>query len=164
VQLRRKTDTLLWMGRDTSGRILVKNIYEAIENKKKNKEIGGWRKALWSWEVPLKLKLFNWLMIENKLLTWEILQRRGFVGPGWCILCKKNRESISHLFADCHFTCSVWERIFFKLNFLGAWTGDSMNERFKKWRLLYSDYLTLPFHICWFIWKERNLTIFENIL
>jgi len=53
---------------------LVKNIYEAIENKKQNKEIGGWRKALWSWEVPLKLKLFNWLMIENKLLTWEILQ------------------------------------------------------------------------------------------
>jgi hypothetical protein len=156
VQLRRKPDTLLWMGGDTSGRISVKNIYEAIENKKQYLVIGGWRKSLWSWEVPMKLKLFTWLMIENKILTWEILQRRGFVGPGWCMLCKKNLETNFHLFVECPFTRSVWERIKLKLNFPGTWTGNSMNERFKNWRLLFTDYLTLPLHICWNIWKERT--------
>jgi hypothetical protein len=70
------------MGGYTSGRISVKNRYEAIENKNHGVVIGGWRKSLWSWECPIKINLFIWLMVENKILTWEILQCRGFLGLG----------------------------------------------------------------------------------
>jgi hypothetical protein len=63
-----RPDELKWTGGDSSGRISVKNAYEAIEKKKHVFMIGGWRKSLWSWDCPLKLKLFTWLVVENKVL------------------------------------------------------------------------------------------------
>jgi hypothetical protein len=64
--------------------------------------------AMWKWNVPLKIKLFTWLLAENKILSWEILQRRGFSGPGICLLCKLNVETTQHLFLDCDFAVEVW--------------------------------------------------------
>jgi hypothetical protein len=162
VQLLMRSDELKWTGDNSSGRISVKNVYEAIENKKQNYVIGGWRKFLWSWDCPLKLKLFTWLVAENKILTWENLQHRGFMGPSYCILCKKNKETMFHLFVECPFTCAVWERVKKSINNLGAWTGNSISECFKNWKLQNSAYPTLPIFICWYIWIERNLAIFED--
>jgi hypothetical protein len=50
-------------------KISVKNVYVAMEKKKWNFVIGGWRKSMWSWDCPLKIKLFTWLVAENKILT-----------------------------------------------------------------------------------------------
>jgi hypothetical protein len=93
VQLLMRPDELKWTGGDSSGMISVKNVYEATEKKKRSFVIGGWRKSLWSWDCPLKLNLFTWLVAENKILTWENLQHRGFIGPSYCILCKKSKET-----------------------------------------------------------------------
>jgi hypothetical protein len=111
IQLQIRPDVLKWIGGDTSGRITVKNAYEAVEKKKYAFLIGGWRKALWSWDCPLKLKLFSWLLVENKVLTWDNLQRRGFEGPSHCSMCKKESESVYHLFVDCPFSNDVWNRV-----------------------------------------------------
>jgi hypothetical protein len=92
------------------GTISVKNVYVATEKKKWNFVIGGWRKYLWSWDCPLKIKLFTWLIAENKILTWEILQHRGFIGPSYCHLCRKSKETTYHLFVECSFALAVWER------------------------------------------------------
>jgi hypothetical protein len=107
VQLVEKPDELIWMGGDASGQISVKNVFVAMEKKKWNFVIGGWRKALWSWACPLKIKLFTWLIAENKILTWDILQRRGFLGPSYCQLCKKSMETTYHLFVECSFALAV---------------------------------------------------------
>jgi hypothetical protein len=111
IQLLQRPDELKWLGGDCSGRITVKNAYEAIEKKKHAYLIGGWRKTLWTWDCPLKIKLFTWLLVENKLLLWDNLQRRGFEGPSYCSLCKKDSESTFHLFVGCPFTSVVWERV-----------------------------------------------------
>jgi hypothetical protein len=92
VQLLEKPDQLIWMGGDESGQLTVKNAYEALEKKKWCFVIGGWRKALWSWACPLKIHLFTWLMAENKILTWDLLQRRGFHGPSFAIYVKLARS------------------------------------------------------------------------
>jgi len=92
------------------------------------------------------------------------MQNKGFESPDYCLLCKKNLETIFYLFVECPFTCSVWERIKSNLKFSGAWTGKSMSEGFKNWRLLFSSYLTLLTYIYWNIWIEQNLVIFENWL
>jgi hypothetical protein len=42
IQLQTRPDVLKWIGGDTSGRIIVKNAYEAIEKKKYAFFIGGW--------------------------------------------------------------------------------------------------------------------------
>jgi hypothetical protein len=82
VQLLDRPDVLKWTGGDYSGQLTVKNVYDALETKQWKNSIGGWRKILWLWDCPLKIKLFVWLVAENKILTWENLQLRGHIGPG----------------------------------------------------------------------------------
>ena len=45
-----------------------------------------WYNALWKWFIPLKVKLLCWLMMENKILTWDKYLKRGGFGPNVCIL------------------------------------------------------------------------------
>jgi hypothetical protein len=68
---------------------LLKMFMRPLKTKNKIMVIGGWRKSLWSWDCPLKLKLFTWLVAENKILTWENMQRRGFEGPGYCFSVRR---------------------------------------------------------------------------
>jgi hypothetical protein len=116
---------------------------------------------LWKWDCPLKIKLFAWLVAENKILTWKNLQKRGWVGPRICHLCKGKRESGKHLFVNCPFTISVWNRVKLALKFTNGWYGLTVNECFENWEKQNFDYPTLPTFICWFIWLDRNKTIFE---
>jgi hypothetical protein len=37
-------------------------------------------------------------VIEDKIITWKNLQKRGWVGPGFYHLCKGNQETGNHLF------------------------------------------------------------------
>jgi hypothetical protein len=81
---------------------------------------------LWNWKLPLKIKLFNWLSVENKISTWDNLQRKGWAGPNLCQLCYKDAETVNHLFTQCTFTRHVWDRIVQVNNIKTAWTGISL--------------------------------------
>jgi hypothetical protein len=80
VQLQDKPDELKWIGGDNSGTLSVKNVYCALASKIWHQPIGGWRKNLWTWDFALKIKLFIWLSVENKILTWDNLQCKGWKG------------------------------------------------------------------------------------
>jgi hypothetical protein len=106
-----RPDELIWTGGDMSAQITVKNVYESLSNKLWRYKIGGWRRKMWTWDCPLKLKFFVWLSVENKILTWKNLQKRGWKGPGMCYLCRLKGESRNHIFVSCVFTISVWEEV-----------------------------------------------------
>jgi ribonuclease HI len=112
--------------------------------------------------LSLKLKLFIWLLAENKILTWKNLQKRGWKGPGICILCKTNRESSNHLFVNCAFTLAVWVEIKKTLNLAIGWNGNTVIESFKNWEIQNSTLKALSTYTCWFIWIDRNKSIFEE--
>jgi hypothetical protein len=76
IQLREQEDVLLWNGGDCSGNISAKNLYDAIASTIWIQKCTGWRKQLWHWNIPLKIKLFTWLAATNKILTWDNLLRR----------------------------------------------------------------------------------------
>jgi hypothetical protein len=118
-----RSDELIWTGGDLSGQITVKNVYEALSNKSWRYKIGGWRRKLWTWDFPLKLNLFIWLLGENKILTWKNLQKRGWKGPGMCYLCRVKGESSKHIFVNCNFTISVWEEVKKVLKLNHGWNG-----------------------------------------
>jgi len=126
-------------------------------------KIKGWRQALWKWDLQLKIKLFIRLAAENKILTWENLQNRGWEGPNRCHLCFQDNENINHLFIHCSFTKSVWERLATIHSFKNCWNGNTLTHCFKSW--VEEKFLPtlIVAHICWFIWLERNSTIFEEI-
>jgi hypothetical protein len=48
------------------------------------------------------------------------------------------------------------------LNLSGWWSGSSIFECFKNWKLLNTSFSSLPAYICWNIWLERNRALFEE--
>ena len=61
-----------------------------------------------------------WLELSNKLLTWEMLKKRGFEGPVFCCLCKMKEETKLHLFTLCPYVGSVWTSVTQNLSNNGA--------------------------------------------
>jgi hypothetical protein len=138
-----KVDELMWTGGDNSGFLSVKNAYNALLSTLRMQPVGGWRLKLWKWDLPLKIKLFIWLAVENKILSWDNLQQKGWEGPSRCQLCKKDSENISHLFIHCSFTKLVWERIQTGQKIKKVWEGNNLTDCYKNW----IEEKTVPFHI-----------------
>jgi hypothetical protein len=59
----------------------ARNFYLSIVSSKCYTKVERWRLSIWNWQIQLKVKLFIWLVIEEKILTWNMLQRKGWEGP-----------------------------------------------------------------------------------
>jgi hypothetical protein len=103
VTLSSGPDSLSWAGGDATGLISVKNLYNALITQRNFNLDDSWLFHIWHWEIPLKIKLFFWLAGMDKTLTWEMLRRRGWMGPGFCLLCRRASEDTHHLFVHCSF-------------------------------------------------------------
>jgi hypothetical protein len=123
IQLRNNCDELCWVGGDSSGRISAKNIYLALAKTFWPNPVEGWRKHLWKWDLTPKIKLFIWLSLENRILTWDNLQRKGWEGPNICVLCQDEAESVYHLFVTCRFSREVWNQLYSVLSIHSYWEG-----------------------------------------
>jgi hypothetical protein len=51
------------------------------------------------WKIPQwpKLKMFKWIVLHNRILTWDNLMKRGFIGPSHCHICEFKEEKTDHL-------------------------------------------------------------------
>jgi hypothetical protein len=152
----------MWTGGDQSGLLSVKNVYNALALKFWPQQISTWRRQLWTWDLAYKIKLFIWLALERKILTWDSLQKRGWVGPSICSLCYRDEESISHLFINCPFTLKLWKNLHIAYNLVTNWGGNSLNNCFENWLKVEKVYNTLPIIVCWYLWLERNRCIFDS--
>jgi ribonuclease HI len=162
ISLTDALDELRWTGGDGTGYLTTKNVYNALATKLWQKNNGGVRRKLWNWECPQKIKIFSWLLIEDKLLTWNNLLKRGWQGPRLCLLCRGNEEMGLHLFVQCPFIVSIWNKITIHFKLVFGWTGSTVLECFEYWLRRNSVYSSLPTFICWYIWNERNLAIFKS--
>jgi hypothetical protein len=82
----------LWSWNTKGGQVNAKQAYE-IQSLDDNEVCQNeWYLELWKWKIPLKVKLFCWLMFENKILTWDNLTKRGIIGPSRCVLCGAKRN------------------------------------------------------------------------
>jgi hypothetical protein len=133
ICLQDRSDTFLWTGGDRSGLLTAKNVYSALANKCWNNTADRWCLKIWKGDCTLKIKLFAWLMFKNKLLMWPNLQSRGWVGPGVCILCKSQNESVSHVFINCIFFRAVWQLITPALSPGSIWDGPNVTSCFQNW-------------------------------
>jgi hypothetical protein len=160
IQLQDKNDELLWAWDDCSGTISAKKLYLALAKKFWPSPVGGWRRHLWKWDLIPKIKLFIWLSLENIILTWDILQRKGWQGPNICVLCLNEAESVYHLFVSYCFCREVWSHFYTTLNIQIVWEGAFLNSFFESWLEKEETFITLPSIICWYLWLERNQVIF----
>lgn len=120
-------------------------------------------KLVWKSKVTPRVKFFAWLILMDRLNTKEMLERRHFhVQPNClCILCsRRESESIEHLFFECDFAVSCWNR----LGIIWA-PEDNFTRRFEQTR----DQAGLPFFMeifllaAWELWKVQNRQVFDGV-
>jgi hypothetical protein len=92
-----------------------------------------WWKPLWKLKSPLRCKLTLWLSLKNKLLTWDNGIKRGWIGPNWCVLCKSDVESNSHVFVSCPYAGKVYSMIKDNLGINSEWKSESLEECLRHW-------------------------------
>lgn len=126
------------------------------------------------WHFPSwpKVDFFAWLLCHGRILTYDVLQRKGFHGPFICSMCKENVETTVHLILDCNFSKQIQFSFIHNLdhNFL---LPCSTADVFSNWairlpgpppknQVIKTAWAILLKVICWQIWLERNRRIFRN--
>ena len=119
-------------------------------------QVFGW---LWKSKCMMKLNVFAWLLINDRLNTRNMLKRRHYnIGENHaCILCgQQTEETLEHLFFECNFSVRIW-------NYLQVtWPpGDDMsmqdNQDFAK-----PFFTEVVFVACRNIWIIRNARVFRH--
>ena len=72
-------DQLRW-DRKNGGEFNLKEARNYITNQDQEDTTQQWGNIWGNPQWP-KIKVFKWLVLHNRILTWENLRKRGFIGP-----------------------------------------------------------------------------------
>ena len=120
-------------------------------------------KWIWKCACTLKLKVFGWLLLMDRLNTRDMMQRRQWIiQDDTCVLFNlAQHEDRAHLFFACNFSQRVW-------NYVGiSWTVLPNQTTYDMAQAVRKDF-GLPFFskvvfvATWNIWIQRNGKIFRN--
>jgi len=126
---------------------------------------------VWHNQVPLKVSIFGWRLLQDRLPTKNNLVRRGLisVADATCVAGCDNNETMSHLFVHCDNYGALWRHIRLWIGVLGV-EPYGLSEHFHQF--IHStglsrkrrSFLQLVWLLCvWVVWKDRNDRIFNNI-
>eukprot|EP00253_Pinus_taeda_P009559 PITA_09559 len=115
-----------------------------------------------------KVSTFLWLLSKRRILTWDNLQKRGFIGPSRCPNCTLHLEPILHLMETYPLAIQLWEKVDQCNRRAGVRPGDIANT-LRTWPkhpyhcpILNSLWNLIPGFLYWILWKERNNRVFNN--
>ena len=94
-------DKMIW-NTDSSGQFKVSTLF--VSREKGN--IPYWSQAWIKGLIP-KINIFYWIMLQNKILTQDNLQKMGINLVNRCILCKNGLEDNDHLFLNFSYSHQV---------------------------------------------------------
>lgn len=90
-----------------SGLFTITSLYKCLE-------YGGLKNTyfaiIWKANSSLKIKVFLWLLKQDRLLTKSNLVNRGWQGDTACQFCGEE-ESNNHLFVTCPYSKAIWSWI-----------------------------------------------------
>jgi hypothetical protein len=159
-------DQLRW-GRTDGGEFSLKEARHYIAGQAQRDMEPHWER-LWSYPQWTKIKIFKWLVLQKKILTWENLVKRGFHGPSRCHLCEGQEETTDHLLDECTYATEIWDWVAMGFLQTDRVKGD-IRATLKNWKALYSENEVVnlcwgltPGMVIWEIWKERNMRLFRN--
>jgi len=160
------SNQLRW-GRNSEGNFNLKEAKRIVTGFNNQNPDQVW-KNLWQNPHWMKIKLFIWLVQQKKILTWENLLKRGFVGPSKCPLCGLQEETMNHLLNLCPFTSTVWDWV---ASIFRHTDRDrlSITNALKNWRKNFSGneiinkaWILVPGFVIWDVWKECNGKILKS--
>ena len=152
------------------GIFLVKSFFSALSNV--SNSIPFYPTIfLWKLKVLSKVRVFAWLVTHKKVNISDMFKlRRSFkaVSLDWCILYRRSREMIDHLFFHCPITLGLWHSIFSQARMTWV-SSDSICDMMRISSKCFGNSIrvkTLWRNLClsllWILWRERNARIFED--
>jgi hypothetical protein len=144
-----------------SGTFSVKSLYNKLSAVGVDRSF----KQLWKAKIPLKIKIWLWLIWHNAIATKDNTKKRNWVGSFICQFCPHD-ESITHLFFTCPMAAYMWSTI---STVLGVFTRPSCFTQYFRWiaKILpvgSNLHIVGIAALCWAIWKTRNNACFEGKL
>eukprot|EP00253_Pinus_taeda_P011233 PITA_11233 len=159
-------DKLRW-GHTSRGIFTTKESYTIRYDQSTNDKDQLWT-HIWQPRLWPKVSTFLWILSKHCILTWDNLQRRGFIGPSRCPNCTAQEETITHLMETCPLAAQIWNRVDHCNNGIRDRQGD-IAIILRTWPkqpyqspILNSLWNLIPCFLYWSLWKERNNRVFNN--
>jgi hypothetical protein len=120
---------------------------------------------IWKAKIPQRIKVFLWLILNDKILSKENLSKRNWQGNARCDWCGC-LETTSHIFYDCQVASFTWKVIQMVLDSISL--PNNSNDMFGKWLCGFKVYernlITIGCSaVLWSLWKTRNDCCFNSI-
>jgi hypothetical protein len=132
--------------------------------------LGEAEDLVWHKQVPLKVYIFAWRLLHNRLPTKSNLVARGIISTEVhsCVSGCGGIESAQHLFLTCSIFGSLWALV---RSWIGFSTADAPTLTAHFVQFIHSAgglrarraFLQLIWLACvWVLWNERNQRLFSN--
>ncbi|KAG8085930.1 hypothetical protein GUJ93_ZPchr0010g11192 [Zizania palustris] len=119
---------------------------------------------IWKCGVPLKVKIFSWLMLKGRIQVGDQLRHMNWGGDPTCKLCGCI-ETVDHLIFECGLARMLWvfviESLEWDLHVLNRISFIDMVGRLRDNKKK-SITMQVLGAIAWTIWLTRNEFIFQN--
>ena len=115
---------------------------------------------IWRSRIPLKIRVFLWLLLRRRLMTRSLRQRCDPHSSAECVLCRSDLEDCNHLFVGCPLAQAVWTRTrgvraqMSSMEVLWRSMADGPYRRGAEWHLIFAT--------LWTIWNHRNEVVFRG--
>ena len=117
-------------------------------------------RLIWKRHIPLKIKIFGWLLLRQRLMTRSFRQRFCPGSSAECPLCASVSEDCSHLLFECQYAQATW------------WAASTSNLDFSTAESFWYSIARGPFRCAaewhtifanlWAIWLHRNEVVFRR--
>ncbi|KAK9020495.1 hypothetical protein V6N11_010518 [Hibiscus sabdariffa] len=160
----RSLDEIVWKC-DGFGNYSAKSGYRVLCAEQASTQVDGssaFFSTLWVINVPAKVKITMWRIVNNFIPTFHNLQIRRMQVTNVCPFCQSAGETVEHLMRDCGFV----QQLMSKLN-LPA-TSIQVAGPWKNWVASYFAILSdrckrILVVLYWSVWYSRNKLIHEGI-
>ncbi|KAA3486170.1 reverse transcriptase [Gossypium australe] len=99
-------DRIIW-ARTELGSFTISSAHRSLKENTWRPKHDIW-KTIWKYQGPQRVRLFLWLVANQRLLTNSERVRRGFGQSSACSRCGHDVEDIMHVLRDCQTAKEVW--------------------------------------------------------
>ena len=123
-------------------------------------------KGVWKVKAPRHVSFFVWTVVWDRIFTGDNLRGRGLDFVDWCIMCRRNGETVDHLLLHCGKAYWLWSLVFRSFGFSWVLPRSVADTLFGWWnwpgKHLSSIWNLAPLCLMWCLWRERNRRTFED--
>ncbi|PRQ50126.1 putative ribonuclease H-like domain, reverse transcriptase zinc-binding domain-containing protein [Rosa chinensis] len=156
------TDTLVWSS-SSSGELTAKVAFHFLRQPSPSVD---WGRCIWSKFILPRMSLLTWKVLRGRVLCDDFMQKRGIALASRCVLCRKDCESLSHIFRSCPFAETIWSCMIAKfelaappLSLYDMLQLELTNGRSPQLKELWVACFT---SVLWFLWHARNKAKYDN--